>query len=97
MPRLGDPRQTAINELSKVILSLMVPRFEYSTLVVRAKQHNRSPIAPRYINTYVLIYSSRINTRLDEIITLNIFLELEHSENDHRIWIGIVFHDRSTP
>jgi hypothetical protein len=44
MHRPGDPRQTVVSGLSKVILCLLVPRFEHSTLVVRAKQHNHSAI-----------------------------------------------------
>jgi hypothetical protein len=35
----GDPRQTAVSDLSKVILCLLAQRFEYSTLVVCGKQH----------------------------------------------------------
>jgi hypothetical protein len=37
-----DPRQTAFRDLSNVILYLLTPRFEHSTLVVRAKQLNHS-------------------------------------------------------
>jgi len=45
MHRPDDPRQTAASDLSNVILCLVVPKFEQSTLVVRAKQHNHSAIA----------------------------------------------------
>jgi hypothetical protein len=45
MHRPGDPRQTVVSNVSKVILCLLAPRFEHSTLLVRAKQHNRSAIA----------------------------------------------------
>ncbi len=45
MHRSEDPRQTAISDLSKVILCLMAPMFEHRTLVVRAKRHNHSVIA----------------------------------------------------
>ncbi len=45
MHRPGDPRQTAVSDLLKIILCLVVLRFEHSTLVVRAKQHNPSVIA----------------------------------------------------
>jgi hypothetical protein len=45
MHRPGDPRQTAVSDLSKVILCLVAPSFEHSTLVVSAKQHNHSFIA----------------------------------------------------
>jgi len=38
MYRPDDPRQTAVSDLSKVILCLVEPRFEHSTLVVRANQ-----------------------------------------------------------
>jgi hypothetical protein len=40
-----DPRQTVVSNLSEIIRCLVGPRFEYSTLVVRAKQHNHSAIA----------------------------------------------------
>jgi hypothetical protein len=49
MHRLGDPRQTAVSDLSKVILCLVAPKFEQSTLVVRAKQHNHSAIATLHL------------------------------------------------
>jgi hypothetical protein len=39
----GDPRETAVNDLSKVIPSLVVPRFE-KYLVVRIKRLNHSAI-----------------------------------------------------
>jgi hypothetical protein len=42
--RLGHLRQTAVNDLSKVIQCLVAPRFKYRTLVVLAKQHNYSVI-----------------------------------------------------
>jgi hypothetical protein len=45
MHRPGDPRQTAFRDLFNVILYLLTPRFEHSTLVVRAKQLNHSAIA----------------------------------------------------
>jgi hypothetical protein len=45
IPRPGDPRWIAISDLSKVIVYLVVLRFEHSTLVVRAKQHYHSAIA----------------------------------------------------
>jgi hypothetical protein len=45
MDRQDCPRQTAVRDLSKVILCLMAPKCEHSTLVVRAKQHNHSAIA----------------------------------------------------
>jgi hypothetical protein len=45
MHRPGDPRQTAVSTLSKVIQCLVAARFEHSTLTVRAKQHNRLVIA----------------------------------------------------
>jgi hypothetical protein len=46
MHRPVDPGQTAVTELSKVIPCLVAPKFEHSTLAVRAKQHNQSAIAP---------------------------------------------------
>ncbi len=36
MHRLGDPRKTAISDLSKVVLCLVAPKFDHNTLVVRA-------------------------------------------------------------
>jgi hypothetical protein len=45
MPCPGDPRQTAVSDLSKVILYLLASRFEHSSLVVCARQHNQSTIA----------------------------------------------------
>jgi hypothetical protein len=41
----GDPRQTAVSNLSKFILCLVALRFEHSNLVVHAKQHKYSAIA----------------------------------------------------
>jgi hypothetical protein len=43
--RPGDLRQTAVSDLSKVILCPVALRFEHSTLVARAKLHNHSAIA----------------------------------------------------
>jgi hypothetical protein len=43
-----DPRQTAISDLSQVILCLVVPMFEHTTLIVHAKQHNHSAIAASF-------------------------------------------------
>jgi hypothetical protein len=37
MHRPGDPRQTAVSDFSKVIPCLVAPKFEHSTLAVRAK------------------------------------------------------------
>jgi hypothetical protein len=49
---LSDPKQTVISDLSKVILYLVAPRFEHSTLVVRAKQHKHSAIATKKSKYY---------------------------------------------
>jgi hypothetical protein len=38
MHRLDDQRQTAVSDLSEVIVCLVAPRFEHTTFVVRAKQ-----------------------------------------------------------
>jgi len=46
---MGDLGQTAVIDLSKVILSLVVPRLEHNALVVRAKRHNCSAIAALYL------------------------------------------------
>jgi hypothetical protein len=40
----GDPRPTAVSDLSKITLCLVTPKFEQSTLVVRGKQYNHSAI-----------------------------------------------------
>ncbi len=45
MHRPADPRQTVVSDLSNVILWLVAPRFEHSTLLVRAKQYKHSAIA----------------------------------------------------
>jgi hypothetical protein len=39
---MGDPRETAVNDLSKVMLYLVVPRFEHGTLWTHAEQRNHS-------------------------------------------------------
>jgi hypothetical protein len=45
MHRPGDPRETAVSGLSRVILCLVAPRLEQRTLLVRAQEHNQSAIA----------------------------------------------------
>ncbi len=45
MHRPGDPRYTAVTDLFKVIACLVAPRFEDSTVVVTARQHNQLAIA----------------------------------------------------
>ncbi len=45
--RPGDPRQTAVSDLPKVVLCLRASRSEHSTWLVRAKQHNHSATAVR--------------------------------------------------
>jgi len=47
----SDPKQTAISDLSKVILCLVAPRFEHITLVIQAKEHKHLAIAAYTINT----------------------------------------------
>jgi hypothetical protein len=37
-----DPRQTAVGDLAKVIPCPVAPRFEHSTLVLRAEQNPKS-------------------------------------------------------
>jgi hypothetical protein len=37
-------RQAGLSNFSKVILYLVAPRFEHSTLILRAKQHNHTTI-----------------------------------------------------
>jgi hypothetical protein len=43
--QMGDPRQTAVSDLSRVILCLVVLRFEHSTLWVYVEQLNHSAIS----------------------------------------------------
>jgi hypothetical protein len=47
--RPGDPRQTVVRDLSKVILCLIASRFQPSTMVVRTKQYKHSAIAAKRI------------------------------------------------
>jgi hypothetical protein len=47
MHRSCNPRQTAVSDLSKVILCLVAPSFEHSIVLVRAKQYNHSAIAAK--------------------------------------------------
>jgi hypothetical protein len=54
MHRPDDPRETAVSDSSKVILCLVVRRFEHSTLVVHAKQHYCSAIAAHEKRSIVL-------------------------------------------
>jgi hypothetical protein len=42
MHRPGDPRQTAVRDLSKVILCLVAPSFEHRSSLVLGKQHHYS-------------------------------------------------------
>jgi hypothetical protein len=44
MHRPGDARQTAVSDWPKIILCLVAPRFEYSSLVAYAKQYNPSAL-----------------------------------------------------
>jgi hypothetical protein len=67
MHRLSDPRQTAINTLSKVIIYLVASRFEDNTLAVRAKQHNHSFIA-------VATYKYTSSVFIDSSVVLGLFL-----------------------
>jgi hypothetical protein len=53
MHRIGDPWQTAVSDLSKVILCLVALKFEQSNLVVRAQQHNHSATAVLWIGFLV--------------------------------------------
>jgi hypothetical protein len=56
MHRPSDQRQTAVNDLSKVILCLGAPRFKHSTLVVHIKQHNHSDTAAPCVLVCLLSY-----------------------------------------
>ncbi len=42
---MGDPRQTAVSDLSKVIPWLVVPSFGHGILWTRVKQRNHSAMA----------------------------------------------------
>jgi hypothetical protein len=66
MHRLGDSRQTAINDLSKVTPCLVTPRFKHSALVVRAKQHNYSAVAAVFMDPWfsIQILSERYKNAL---------------------------------
>jgi hypothetical protein len=44
MHRVGDPRQTAVKDLSRFIPCLAAPRFEHSSLVVRSEKLTHSAI-----------------------------------------------------
>ncbi len=57
---MGDPRQTAVGDLSKVIPWLVVPRFEHGTLWTRVKQRNHSAMAAE-LNRLSIIYSIELN------------------------------------
>jgi hypothetical protein len=57
--RPGDLRPTAVSDVSKVILCLVAPSFEHSTLIVHAKLHHYSAITA---DTWVFIYYININS-----------------------------------
>jgi hypothetical protein len=67
MHRLSDPRQTAISDLSKVIICLVAPSFENNTLAVRAKQHNHSFIAATGYKYTSIVF-------IDSSVVLGLFL-----------------------
>jgi hypothetical protein len=54
--RTGDPRQIAVSDLSRVILWLVVPRFEHSTLWECVEQLNHSAIAAFKKMTYQIMW-----------------------------------------
>ncbi len=61
--RPDDPRQTAVSDLSKVILCPVAPRFGHSNLVVRAKLHNHSAIAAfETLNKQSAILQDQLNS-----------------------------------
>jgi len=49
MNRPGDPRQTAVSVLPKLILRLVGLRFEHSTLIEHAKQNNHLALAAQLL------------------------------------------------
>jgi hypothetical protein len=49
MHRPDDSRQTAVSDLSEVILCVVASRFEHGTSVVSVKQHNYSAIEANLI------------------------------------------------
>ncbi len=71
MHRPDDPRQTPGSDLSKIILCLLALRFEESTFVVRAKQHNHSAIAAlrRHISRTTIVHLNRYNQLFDCLST----------------------------
>jgi hypothetical protein len=73
MHRPDDPRQTAVSDLSKVILCLVPRRFEHSTLVVHAKQYHYSAIAAhdkRSIVRHSNLSNQMLRKRYFKILTI---------------------------
>jgi hypothetical protein len=64
MHRPGDPKQTAISDLSKGILSLVAQRFENSTLLVRAGKHNHSAIAAPRLRDVIARHARKLTRRI---------------------------------
>jgi len=67
MHRPDDPRQTLVTDLFKIILCLLALRFEQSTLVVCAKQHNHSGKGAlrRHISRTTIVHLNRYNQLFD--------------------------------
>jgi hypothetical protein len=56
MSHIISIHRPAVRDLSKVILCLVAPKFEHSTLVVHAKQHNHSAIAANVLTFLSFLY-----------------------------------------
>ncbi|CAF1224030.1 unnamed protein product [Didymodactylos carnosus] len=68
--RTDDPRQAAVNDLPRVILCLVAPRLEHSTLGVRAEQLNHSVTAApikqsRDKDIWLVVKYANIQTHID--------------------------------
>ncbi len=77
--RTGDPRQTVVSDLFRVILCLVVPRFEHSTYWVCAEQVNHWAIAAFHrVKTKKKIFylsldkSSLVRIFQNQILTLSV-------------------------
>ncbi len=77
--RTVDPRQAVVSDLSKVILCLVVPRFEHSTYWVCAEELNHSAIAAFHrVKTKNKIFylcldkSSLVRIFQNQIVTLSV-------------------------
>jgi hypothetical protein len=70
MLRTDDPRETAVGDLSRVILCLVAPMFEHSTLVVGIEKvcSQFSPVQ-NAIRNFLLTINTRHITLLETIVS----------------------------